>query len=420
VRVEVGGRHSTETLAPASASTAATPGVTPNEVNSVRAKLTVPVPFVKQASIYGEAENDVIETDKRMLAAGGEMQIGSKSRLYARHEFINAIGGPFELNNFQSQNTTVFGLDTEYMREGSVFSEYRGRNAFAGREAEAAMGLRNGWHLADGLRLNTTFERINPITGVPQNEAIAGATALEYTRNPNWKGTARLELRTSESSDSLLNTLGFARKLSTDWTFLGKTIYYGVDQHGPSAGTKTQARFQTGLAYRQTRTDRWHALLKYEFKYENDKTQTDFDLDRKAHILSLHASLQPTRDWTLSGHYASKLVFEGTGNATDTYDAHLLALRVTYDLTKRWDVGLNSSMLFDTGFRSMQFGLGPEVGWTFLNNMRVAAGFNFFGFKDEDLAAQDYTNPGFFISFRLKFDETLLGRGNNSRERSGP
>ncbi len=330
VRVEVGGRHSTETAAPAGPTTATPAGVTPNEVNSARAKVTVPVPFVKQASVYGEVENDVIETDKRLLAVGGEMQVGPKTRLYARHEFINALGGPFELNNFQEQNTTVVGLDTEYMKEGSVFSEYRGRDAFSGREAEAAVGLRNGWSLAEGLRLNTTFERVNPIVGDIQNEATAGAAAVEYTRNPDWKGTARLELRVSSASDSVLNTLGLARKLSTDWTFLGKTIYYGVQNNGPTGGSKTQARFQAGLAYRQTRTDRWNALMKYQYKFEDDGTQPRGDLERQVHIFSLHANYQPTRDWILSGHYASKFAWDSADGFSDFYDAHLVALRATY------------------------------------------------------------------------------------------
>ncbi len=419
-KLEVGVRHSTETAAPASGSTAGTPGTTPNEVNSIRGKLTVPVPLMSQATVYGEVENDLVETEKRLLAAGGEYQFAAKSRLYFRHEFINAIGGPFELNNFQAQNTTVVGLDTEYMKEGSVFNEYRGRSAFDGREAEAAIGLRNGWHLGEGLRLNTTLERITPIEGNGQNEATAGALGLEYTRNPDWKGTARLEVRTSPTADSLLNTLGYARKISRDWTMLGRTIFYGVENKGASSGEKLQGRFQAGVAYRQTETDRWHALAKYELKYESDSTPSAIETERIVHILSAHVNYQPARDWILSGHYAGKLATEDTSGLSSSYDAHLCALRATYDLTKRLDVGINTSVLFDGGFRSVQFGFGPEVGWTFKNNMRVSSGFNLFGFKDRDLTGQDYTNPGFFVSFRFKFDETLFGMGNNLKEGGKP
>ena len=38
------------------------------EVASVRAKVTVPVPLVKNASVYGEIENDVVEVAVEGLA----------------------------------------------------------------------------------------------------------------------------------------------------------------------------------------------------------------------------------------------------------------------------------------------------------------------------------------------------------------
>jgi hypothetical protein len=201
---------------------------------------------------------------------------------------------------------------------------------------------------------------------------------------------------------------------------LGRTIFYGVENKGASSGEKLQGRFQAGLAYRQTETDRWHALAKYELKYESDSTPNAAEARRLVHIFSTHVNYQPSRDWILSGHYAGKLVTEDTTGLKSSYDAHLCALRATYDLTKRLDVGLNTSVLFDGGFRSVQFGFGPELGWTFKNNMRVSSGFNLFGFKDRDLTGQDYTNPGFFVSFRFKFDETLFGMGNNLKEGGKP
>ena len=116
-----------------------TPGVTPNEVKSVRAKITTPVPKLKNARLYGEIENDVAETGKRLVAVGGEYQVQAKTRLYARHEFIDALGGPFELNNQQQNNTTVVGLDTAYMKDGQLFNEYRMRDAVFSRQVVAEL-----------------------------------------------------------------------------------------------------------------------------------------------------------------------------------------------------------------------------------------------------------------------------------------
>ena len=410
VSVEVGGRYSTETANPAGPSTA-TPGVTPNEVKSVRAKITTPVPKVKNARLYGEIENDVVETGKRLVAVGGEYQVQAKTRLYARHEFIDALGGPFELNNQQQNNTTVVGLDTAYMKDGQLFNEYRMRNAVSGREAEAATGLRNLWNVAEGVRLSSGLERTTPVAGGNQNEATALTGGLEYTRNPDWRGTARLELRTATANDSLLSTFGYARKLSDDWTLLGRTIVYLVEAKGPSGGTKTQARFQGGLAYRQTEASRWNALGKYEYKIEDDSTQPGVNLQRDVHILSLHANYQPSAAWELSGHYAGKLALENSGGRSDVYHTHLLASHLTYELTSSWDIGLNVSALFSGDLRSIRYGLGPEIGFTVRRNLRLGVGYNVFGFTDRDLGAEDYTQRGVYLALRFKFDEAALGLG---------
>jgi hypothetical protein len=41
-------------------------------------------------------------------------------------------------------------------------------------------------------------------------------------------------------------------------------------------------------------------------------------------------------------------------------------------------------------------------------NLWASAGYNFFGYKDADLAGADYTAKGPFIRLRYKFDETLI------------
>ncbi|MCI0746567.1 MAG: hypothetical protein L0Y58_14295, partial [Verrucomicrobia subdivision 3 bacterium] len=406
VRLEFGARYSTETANPAGATTL---GVTPNEVTTLRAKITTPVPKLKGASIYGEYENDVIEPDKRLVAVGGDYQLKPKTRLYARHEFINAVGGPFELNTVQQQHTTLVGLDTAYMKDGTLFNEYRMRDAISGREAEAATGLRNLWHVAEGVRLNTTFERITPMNGSGHNEATAGTAAIEYLRQPDWKATARLELRTSDPNNSLLNTFGYAHKLNDDWTFLGRSIVYYVDRKGAGVGDKTQARFQAGLAWRQTHTNAWNALGKYEYKFEDDALVSDIHLYRHVHMLLFDISFQPAPDWVVSGHYGGKLVFEESNDLDDFSDAHLLALRLAYDITPKWDLGLCGRVLFSGHNLSAQFGIGPEVGYKIRDSLRIAGGYNLLGFRDRDLSSEEYTDHGVYVALRWMFDESLLG-----------
>jgi len=82
----------------------------------------------------------------------------------------------------------------------------------------------------------------------------------------------------------------------------------------------------------------------------------------------------------------------------------------------RWDVGLAASGLFGERLSSRQYALGLEVGYRLATNLWLSAGYNVFGYHDEDLAAGDYTNKGAYLRLRYKFDESLLGSmGEGSR-----
>ena len=115
------------------------------------------------------------------------------------------------------------------------------------------------------------------------------------------------------------------------------------------------------------------------------------------------------RPLTLSGRYAGKWLREEDAYYDDEFTAHLLSGRVMYDLTERWDLGLNISTLFSGGADSIQYGLGVEVGRMVTTNLWLSAGYNFFGFRDDDLSGQDETNPGAYLRVRFKFDENMFG-----------
>ena len=150
---ELGYRYGRETAAAASALTA---GATPNETNAIRGRVTAQIPG-SRATVFTEYEQDVVETDQHRGAIGGEYRIAPRTRLYGRHEWITSLAGPYALNGVQHLENTVVGIDADYFRSNRVFSEYRARDAFSGRETEAAIGLRNRWAVAPGWLVNTSL-----------------------------------------------------------------------------------------------------------------------------------------------------------------------------------------------------------------------------------------------------------------------
>ena len=410
IRAEIGVRHSDETATAAQDSSV---GTTPNEFTSIRGKISAPVPMMEKANVFGEYEQDIENSDRKLVAIGGDYKISSRAKLYARHEFISTLSGPFSLNANQSQNATVIGIDSDYMKGGHLFNEYRVRDSVSGREAEAAIGLRNLWNVAPGILLNTNFERVHAVGGTAGNESTAGAFGVEYTANPLWKGTARIELRYGTESDSLLHTVGLGFKLNKDWTLLGKNIISLTKNKGAVNGEKWLERFQFGVAYRDTDDDVWNGLARIEHKVELDTTQIDQETKRNVEIVSTHVNYQPRSDLIFSARFAAKWLTDLSNGSNDKSNAQLVGIRGTYDISSHWDVSTYVSTMFSRGATGRQNGVGVEVGYMLTSNLWLSAGYNFFGFKGDELSGGDYTNQGAFLRMRFKFDEDLFAAKNS-------
>lgn len=402
---QVGFVHARESVNPAQANSV---GTTPNGFDSLQAKFTAPVPHIPNATMVAEYQQDLTDADRKMLALGGRYQISERTRAYVRHEFISSFGGMFALNTSQSQNSTVFGVESDTVRSSHLFGEYRAREAFSGREAEAAVGLRNTWIVGKGVRVNSSLESVRDVQGVANTDALAITGGVEFTSSEVWKGSARMEWRGSNTNHSILNTVGLATKLSTDWTLLGRNIMANSTSKN-NTGDRLQDRAQIGVAFRDHTSNRWNALAMFEYKVESDSTTPALAFDRSVAIFSTHFSYQPSEPLQLSAHYAGKLVLDDTDLSSRSV-THLTSFRATYDLSKRFDAGLVANTLF-TGWNSMQYGLGGELGYLIAPNLWLSAGYNVTGFRDRDLGAEDYTKRGIYLRMRFKFDEGLLGKG---------
>lgn len=387
-KAEVGLRH-------VQASGESTPD---SETTSVRTRVTAPIPGARDASVYGEYEQDLDDADARVAAIGGEYRLAPRTRLYARHELISSLTGPYSLDAATRHNTTVFGIDSTYWGDDTVFSEYRIADSLSGRDAQAAIGLRNAWTIAEGVRLSTSAEHVDALGGDPTAESTAVAGGIEFTRK-NFKTSTRIELRDATLGDSALLTFGAARKISEEWTFLTRALFSVIE----GETDRRQDRVQAGAAYRGD-DNRVNALMRYEFKRENGLEE---GIERTAHIVSMHGDLQQTTRLKFDGTLAAKLIAERY-DATRHDAATLVAGRVTYDLAKRWDLGMHVRGLFDKDFSGVQGGIGAEAGFLVTQNLWLSAGYNVLGFSDDDLAADEYTARGAYLRLRFKFDETVL------------
>ncbi|HYU05069.1 MAG TPA: hypothetical protein VEL02_14590, partial [Jatrophihabitantaceae bacterium] len=403
LKLEVAYRFARETPLPASA---ATIGATPNETQALRGRIDGGMPGVPRLNLYGEYEQDLQKDDQHRAAVGGEFKVADRVKLYGRTELLSSFAGPYALNGVQEQASTVVGISADGLHDTRVFSEYRARDAFNGRETQAAIGLNNHWTPSPGVGLETSFERLTILEGQGAGDATAVAGAVEFTGSPLWKGSARVEYRTATGNDRWFGTLGYAQKLSRDWTLLGRSAVTLLPDQD-----RTDERSQLGLAFRQTDVNHWNALMRYTHHLEDDQSVGGPAARTEAHVVSTHVNVQPSRPWLVESQLAAKWARDDR----DGFDTHtnlqLAGGRILYDLTSRWDVGASARGLFSRDAASRQYGVGGELGRVLAPNLRVAVGYNLFGFRDQDLAGEAYTDQGPYFHFGFKFDESMFGFG---------
>jgi hypothetical protein len=163
-----------------------------------------------------------------------------------------------------------------------------------------------------------------------------------------------------------------------------------------------------------------NALGKIEFKRESDASNpANGTLLSRAVIVSAHADYHPSRPWWFTGRIAGKWQTDQFEQGVrSSFRAQMLAGRMVYDITERWDLGLAAAL--QTGQQgARQHAVGIEAGYLLKQNLWLSAGINLTGFAaDRDLSGNDYTQRGAYLRLRFKFDETLFKSGDREVNRS--
>jgi hypothetical protein len=288
------------------------------------------------------------------------------------------------------------------------------KDSLGGRDAQAAIGLRQTWNVAQGLRMNGSFERTHTVSLAPGSldpgASSAATAALQYTGAPDWKANTRLEWRSTATQTNWLSTLGAAYKMDQNWSALARNVLSIQHNQGKQTGSLNKYRAQLGIAYRDLDHDVWNGLAKLEVRGDTDTTGA-LTLKRSVQIASVHTHYQVSRNWWMSNSAAIKRVLDESNGLRNRSSGALLTTRLNWDVSHRWDVGLRllaSRNGDDTGSKQTRLGLGLEMGYLLAENTWLSIGYNLWGVKDKDLASHDYTEAGWYVRLRYKFDETLF------------
>ena len=405
--------------------------------------------LTEKIDLNAEYEHGIGNDRYHRESIGAGYRLNEMTRLYGKYEWLTGLSAPSATNGLYDSSAFVFGLDTEYMKDQRVFSEYRMRDAIDGNQLQWASGLRNGWNVSENVKVATSAEYLKAYRGNTQ-DAYALTGGVEWRPSELWLLGSRLEWRRTQDrnttqintadpsappatyflpgNDTYLSTLTLARKLNRDWTFLGRNYLLYTDNRDHK-GNLWEDKVQLGMAYRDTDTNRVNLLARYEFWTQHDHSGLNAYIPPNSdgsggdpnlsqgfnkHIISVNGDYHPSRPWWLDGRLAAKWQRDLFSGGNSTYSAYLGSGRVTYDITKRWDISGLAALMYSPQGSSKQYALGAEVGYQLQDNLWLSAGYNVRGFNDRDLTGSDYTNRGAYMRVRFKFDEDLFGGSNKA------
>ncbi|MFQ4138904.1 TonB-dependent receptor [Nodosilinea sp. PGN35] len=373
------------------------------DANQLVSRLNLPLTATLSALAQSEinlGDADPLYPTRNTVGIEWAVQPGVSLRL--AQQFLSGVQGP---SSITSLDTLV---DYQLDDNTTLTNRYSLLGGYNGITGQGAIGLNHRLVLAPGLRATFGFERIFGdafnLTGLGQQFAqpfavgqgasglgLQAATVysvgLEYTDNPDWQASGRIEYRDSPGSNNLVLGAAAAGRITDSLTglarfdlgnFANQTI---TDQLGNSS------TLRLGLAYRNPVSDQFNGLLSYEFRNNPSSTPNSIlqgvSSDAQDHTLALEGIYAPNYQWEFYGKYG--LRYSTANLAQDigfSNSIHLAQLRATYRFAYRWDVGAEVRWVGQPVVGYNETGFALEAGYYLTPDVRLGLGYSFGGATD--------------------------------------
>jgi hypothetical protein len=400
--------------------------------DQLRSRLNLPLTntlsFIAQNELTFSSDVDAVYPDRTLFGLSWKalpgINVSLSQQFFTRGQYAGNSITSLDVNGEHK-----FGTDTTLTGR---YSMYGGGD---GLGSSGALGIKQGWTIAPGLRANFAYEHIfgdffgktaagtqfaQPFAPGQSASSIgveggdSYSVGLDYTDNPNFQANARYEHRNSSGGSNTVISASATGKISPSLTALAR--YQQANSSNQTLeGLGTTRDFKIGVAYRDINSDKFNALLRYEYR-KNPSTTPETILigsgtGSEDHTFALEAIYAPSWRWEFYGKYAlrsstSYLADDLVGTST----INLAQLRATYRPGYKWDVVGEARLINQpsTGYRETGFLL--EAGYYLTPNLRLAGGY-VFGNVDDDGFSGSRSSSGPYLGLTVKLNELFDGFG---------
>jgi opacity protein-like surface antigen len=198
---------------------------------------------------------------------------------------------------------------------------------------------------------------------------------------------------------------GLVKEIDSSWAWSGRAQVYQTSVSAGLGTTKVDLRY--GLVYRPPQTQ-WIVLDRLDFIIDDESGGTSISSNSWRLVNNFITNYRPHKDLQLSLHYGAKYVQETIDGSDYSGFTDLVGIEGRYDITKDWDIGLQSSILHSWSSGQLDYCEGISIGYNVVQNAWISLGYNLTGFEDKDFSQAEFTARGPFVRFRFKFDQNSV------------
>ncbi len=408
-------------------------GILDGTSNQLRSRLNVPlsdrVNFIAQNETTLGGRVDPIYNDRTLLGIDWRLMPGVNFQVAQQF---------FHKGQYAGRQITSLNVTGDYNLSPSTqlrsrYTLFGGANDLS---MQGAIGVQQGIKLSENFKFDLGYERVfGDLIGstaagtqylqpfaVGQSAASLGIASgdvytigMNYVDGDRFQAAARYERRNSSIGNNQVITANARGKLSDTVTGLFKLTQANASNQTIN-GLSDTLNLKAGLAFRNPASDKFTALMRYEYRRNPGSTPDTIFLgsgtSNHQHLVGLEAVYAPDWRWEFFGRLAlrsssSRLASDLVGTSTVT----LAQARATYRFAKAWDITGEARWLNQSSASYGETGLAAELGYYVTPNLRVAGGYSFGRAVDRDFRDGDRNVGGAYLNVSLKLNDLFQGFG---------
>ncbi|MFA5833959.1 MAG: Ig-like domain-containing protein [Bacteroidota bacterium] len=377
-------------------------------------------PFLATHSTLGSAKLDYAYSQKLTLSGLHERNLGSSPELTRPN--ASSIIGEYKVSNDLSLSAqekfyedggmmSTLGFSTNLLENTQAYGKYEIGNAIGAYQNQISIGLKNKIAVTEDLAGYLGYEKTKAL-GQRVGEAStqdhsAYSAALEYLPKLPLKVSTKVEFGQNVNADRTNFTFAGDYRFERDFSMIVK--YRGANESArQNSSYRDLEHLITGLAYRPVDENWLNVIAKYEVKSDKNHYIAPF-IDYNTSIISIHSFIEPIQKLEFGLKYAYKASTENSVSFGATTNTNFYLLRAEYDITEDLNAGAEYRLLHQLEAGDKLNGYSLDAGYVVYRNVRLTVGYNFKGYKEQDLIDYTLWSRGPFIRMSFKFSEELFG-----------